>query len=205
MKNVASRSLHRATRSEFCSACCSASPRDALPRFDLRKQLVMDEANAILTTSLRAGVLPEAQRSQVPRTTACICSGKAGVFAGRSWRVTADGRNRTQLSRCNLRFGSRPRNPRTRVLLPRPPSLWLRLNDTIDPQRKTPSAALENRIPPTIWLMLLFIGGCLTCLMSGYGATTKILADRRRIAPHDRDCHGTDCGFWTVHAAVFFA
>jgi hypothetical protein len=37
----------------------------ALPRFDLRKQLVRDEANAIGTTSLRAGVLPEAQRSQV--------------------------------------------------------------------------------------------------------------------------------------------
>src|SRR6266478_4192327 len=34
----------------------------ALPRFDLRKQLVVDEANAIGTTSLRAGILPEPQR-----------------------------------------------------------------------------------------------------------------------------------------------
>ena len=31
----------------------------ALPRFDLRKHLVMEEANAIGTTSLRAGLLPE--------------------------------------------------------------------------------------------------------------------------------------------------
>lgn len=37
----------------------------ALPRFDLRKQLVMEEANAIGTTNLRAGMLPEPQRSQV--------------------------------------------------------------------------------------------------------------------------------------------
>ena len=37
----------------------------ALPRCDLREQLVMEEANAIGTTTLRAGVLPEAKRSQV--------------------------------------------------------------------------------------------------------------------------------------------
>jgi len=36
----------------------------ALPRFDLRKQLVLDEANAIATTGLRAGFLPQAQRIQ---------------------------------------------------------------------------------------------------------------------------------------------
>src|SRR5258708_2273581 len=36
----------------------------ARPRFDLRKQLVLDEANAIATTGLRAGLLPQAQRIQ---------------------------------------------------------------------------------------------------------------------------------------------
>jgi hypothetical protein len=41
------------------------------------------------------------------------------------------------------------------------------LNDTIDLSEKR-LTALENRIPPTIWLMLLLIA-LLTCLMSGYG------------------------------------
>jgi hypothetical protein len=36
----------------------------ALPRFDLRKQLVLDEANAIGTTGLRVELLPQAQRIQ---------------------------------------------------------------------------------------------------------------------------------------------
>ena len=36
----------------------------ALPRFDLRKHLVLDEANAIATTGLRSGLLPQAQRIQ---------------------------------------------------------------------------------------------------------------------------------------------
>jgi hypothetical protein len=37
----------------------------ALPRFDLRKHLVVAEANAIGPASLRARLLPEPQRSQV--------------------------------------------------------------------------------------------------------------------------------------------
>ena len=41
------------------------TPAMALPRFGLRKHLVMEEANAIGTTSLRAGRLPDPQRSQV--------------------------------------------------------------------------------------------------------------------------------------------
>jgi hypothetical protein len=36
-----------------------------LPRFDLRKQLVLEESNAIGTTGLRAELLPQAQRTQV--------------------------------------------------------------------------------------------------------------------------------------------
>jgi hypothetical protein len=36
----------------------------ALPRFDLRKQLVLEESNAIGTAGLRAELLPQAQRIQ---------------------------------------------------------------------------------------------------------------------------------------------
>lgn len=41
------------------------------------------------------------------------------------------------------------------------------LNDAIDLSEKR-LTALENRVPLTIWLMLLLIA-CLTCLTSGYG------------------------------------
>ena len=37
----------------------------ALPHYDLRKQLIMEEANAIGTTSLRAELLPEPQKTKV--------------------------------------------------------------------------------------------------------------------------------------------
>src|ERR1700756_612454 len=37
----------------------------ALPRFDLRKQLLLDESKAVGTTGLRAGLLPQARRIQV--------------------------------------------------------------------------------------------------------------------------------------------
>src|SRR3984957_14127054 len=36
----------------------------ALPRYDLRRQLIVDEANAIGTTDLRAQMLPEPARSK---------------------------------------------------------------------------------------------------------------------------------------------
>ena len=41
------------------------------------------------------------------------------------------------------------------------------LNDTIDLSEKR-FTALENRIPPSVWLMLLLIA-LLTCLAPGYG------------------------------------
>jgi hypothetical protein len=45
------------------------------------------------------------------------------------------------------------------------------LNETFDLSEKR-MAALENRIPPTIWLMLTLIG-VLTCLMFGYAARRR--------------------------------
>jgi len=115
-----------------------------------------------------------------PHATTFICSGKAGVFAGRSWRVTADGRNRThqalQSSLWQQAEESARQSPTPITAL-----FVASVNDTIDLSEKR-LTALENRVPRTIWLMLLLIA-LLTCL---------ILADRRRIAPHDRDRHGTD-------------
>src|SRR4029077_4445648 len=56
----------------------------ALPRFDLRKQLVLDEANAIGTTSLRAELLPQAQGNASSRIAPAICRSPESLFAGES-------------------------------------------------------------------------------------------------------------------------
>jgi hypothetical protein len=62
------------------------------------------------------------------------------------------------------------------------------LNEVIDLSEKR-LTALENRIPPTIWLMLLPIA-FLTCFTFWLRTTPKILAGGCRHPAHDRHRHG---------------
>jgi hypothetical protein len=138
----------------------------ALPRFDLRKQLVMDEANAIGTASLRAGVLPEAQRSQVRALLGAYVQARQAysqAAPGETQLTAAIERSKAlQSSLWKQAEESARQSPTPMTAL-----FVASLNDTIDLSEKR-LTALENRIPPTIWLMLLLIA-LLTCLISGYG------------------------------------
>jgi hypothetical protein len=138
----------------------------ALPRFDLRKQLVMDEANAIGTTKSSRRCLAGSTAKPGPHTATCICSGKAGVFAGRSGesQLTAaiERIKALQSSLWQQAEESARKSPTPMTAL-----FVASLNDTIDLSEKR-LTALENRIPLTIWLTFMFIA-LLTCLMSGYG------------------------------------
>src|SRR6266436_7035228 len=74
----------------------------ALPRFDLRKQLVLDEANAIGTTSLRAELLPQPQRMQ-----ARALLSQPGLFAGEPGPAVINDGDRPQQINPNLSLANR--------------------------------------------------------------------------------------------------
>ena len=138
----------------------------ALPRYDLRKQLVMDEANAIATTGLRAAMLPEAQRTEVQSllvqyVDARIQYSRATVATGDFTAAIERSRSlQSALWQSAVEASRQSPTPVTTLFV-------ASLNDTIDLSEKR-LTALENRIPPSIWLMLLLIA-LLTCFTFGYG------------------------------------
>jgi hypothetical protein len=138
----------------------------ALPRFDLRKQLVLDEANAIGTTSLRAGILPEAQRGSVRALLLqYVRTRQAYSHAVPGDSQLGDAIARTKTLQASLWRQAEDAGRQSPTAIS---ALFIAsLNETIDLSEKR-LAALENRIPPTIWLMLTLIA-VLTCLVSGYG------------------------------------
>jgi hypothetical protein len=138
----------------------------ALPRFDLRKQLVMEEANAIGTTNLRAGMLPEPQRSQV-RALLQEYARARYAYTDTSPASPSLHRQFSAATRCRLRFGKKPKKSRGKTRRQSRPMFVASLSETIDLSEKRLSA-LENRIPLTIWWMLALIA-VLTSLTFGCG------------------------------------
>jgi hypothetical protein len=136
----------------------------AASRFDTRKQLVLDEANAIGTTYLRTAMLPEGRdeirallRSYVDARLEAVRSGRVAEqivqsedIQGRLWSAA------------------------TAVGLQHPDSIVVglfveSLNEVIDLHAKRVTAGLRNRIPGTIWVALLTIA-TLSLAAMGYHA-----------------------------------
>jgi hypothetical protein len=141
-----------------------------LPRFDERRQLVIDEANAIGTTMLRAEILPEPQRG---RTLELL---RAYVV------VRYDFARETLLDRPALNRQTQ----RTKALQGQ---LWQQivavtqenqtaviaaylqaLNDMIDVAEKR-LAAFENRVPNTVWI--IFIVAIFQSFATGFSLTRR--------------------------------
>lgn len=138
----------------------------AQPHYDLRRELVMEEANAIGTTTLRASLLPEAQRSQVRAlllqyVQARLAYSRAGFRRDELAAAMDRGKSLQSALWDHAREAARQSpSPITALFI-------ASLNDAIDLSEKR-LAAFEKRIPPTIWFMLLLIS-LLTCLTFGYG------------------------------------
>jgi hypothetical protein len=119
----------------------------ALPRFDLRKQLLLDESNAIGTTGLRAGLLPQAQRIQARELLLqYVAARQAYSRASRGQQQLTTAIDRTKSTQTSL-WQIAQESARQEMI-------------DLSEKRLT---ALENRVPPTIWLMLLLIA-FVTCL-----------------------------------------
>jgi hypothetical protein len=124
----------------------------AASRFDTRKQLVLDEANAIGTTYLRTAMLPE-ERDDIRALLRSYVD--ARLEAVRSDRV-AEAILRSEEIQGQVWSAA------TRVGLQHPDSIVVglfvqSLNELIDIHAKRVTAGLRNRIPGAIWLALLTI------------------------------------------------
>ncbi len=124
----------------------------AASRFDTRRVLVLDEANAVGTTWLRAGMLPEPHRSEIRRLLReyvehrleAVRSGKAreGLarseeLQGRLWaQAVAVGEKQPGSIMAGLFVAS--------------------LNEVIDLHAKRVMFGLRTRVPPVIWAVLYF-------------------------------------------------
>jgi hypothetical protein len=146
----------------------------AASRFDTRKQLVLDEANAIGTTYLRAAMLPE-QRDEIRALLRSYVDARLeAVQSGRAVEQILQSENiQNQLWSAATAAGLQ--HPDSIVV-----GLFVQsLNEVIDLHAKRVTAGLRNRIPGAIWLALLTIA-VLSMAAMGYHAglvgTTRSLA-----------------------------
>jgi hypothetical protein len=124
----------------------------AADRFDSRRQLLLDEANAIGTAYLRAGMLPDQRqevrallRDYVDTRLQAVQSNKIAEGIRRSEQL------QDQLWAQAVVLGEK--NPASIVV-----GLFVEsLNEVIDIHTKRVTAGVRNRIPAAIWLALLSV------------------------------------------------
>jgi hypothetical protein len=139
----------------------------SLNRFEQRKQLVLQEANAIGTTYLRAGLLPEPDRSAVVGLLRSYVDVRLDFYNLRDDRAqfknVVDRSEKLQHDLWSHAVAVVPKND--------PPvttGLFIEsLNDVID-LHSTRLAAMKNHVPEIV-LMLLFLVAIMAALLVGYG------------------------------------
>jgi hypothetical protein len=134
----------------------------AASRYDTRKQLVLQEANAIGTAYLRAELLPEPQRSEIRNL---LREYAAPRVQGSTWLVTPEALAKSSSLHDRLwtaAVAATAQNPGSIV-----GGLFVQsLNEVIDLD-ETRVTANRNRIPDSIW-MALYIVTILTMVAMGY-------------------------------------
>jgi len=141
----------------------------AVGRYDARRSLVVDEANAIGTTWLRADFLSEPQRQEVKDllkryTRLKLEDGKAVTTR------EATTRSRAEIAKIHAALWAQADAAAAANSSPVTVSFITTLNETIDLD-STRKAALRNHVPGAVWLLLLVVAGC-GAWASGYGSGT---------------------------------
>jgi len=127
-----------------------------LPRFDERRQLVIDEANAIGTTMLRAEILPEPQRDktlQLLREYVVMRRDFASeTLLDRSALNRETQRTKALQTQLWQQIVEVSQETQTAVI-----ATYLQaLNNMIDVAEKR-LAAFESRVPKTVWLIIFIV------------------------------------------------
>jgi hypothetical protein len=136
----------------------------ALPRYEERKKLVVDEANAIGTTALRAQMLSEPARAKILQLLSEYLEARVNFSAAsldaQELQQPLERARQLQDQLWRESVGVAQQNP-TPVT-----SLFVQaLNESIDLAEKR-RATLENRIPRAIWILLALVS-LLSCLTIG--------------------------------------
>lgn len=123
-------------------------------RYDMRKELLLEEVNAIGTTYLRAGLLPESHRNEVRDLLR--------EYVDLRVRLTREPQALREVLARSERIQSRLWSEVERMSAGTPPTvlqvLFIQsLNETIDLQTKRVTVALQYRVPATIWLCLYLV------------------------------------------------
>jgi hypothetical protein len=127
-----------------------------LPRFDERRQLVIDEANAIGTTMLRAEILPEPQRGRtlelLREYVVVRYDFSRETLLDRPALTHQTQRTKAVQAQLWQQIVAVTRENQTAVI-----AAYLQaLNDMIDVAEKR-LAAFENRVPKTVWLIIFIV------------------------------------------------
>ncbi len=147
----------------------------AASRFDVRRGLVVDESNAIGTTYLRAGLLPEPHRTDVRNLLREYVDVRLEAVQPdkRSQNLSRSEELQAQLWAHAEAVGEK--NPGSIVV-----GLFIAsLNETIDLHAKRLALGMRSRIPGSIWVALYFVAIVGTSVMgyhAGLAGTGRSLA-----------------------------
>lgn len=141
-------------------------------RFDARRQLVLQEANAIGTTYLRARLLPEKQGDEVRRLLREYVDLRSKMTARNIREVL------TQSEDIHRQLWGEATSLVTSGMDSELRSLFIAsLNDVIDLHQSRVTVGLQYRIPGTVWIVLYLLTG-LSMLSVGYQVG---MSGRRRL------------------------
>jgi hypothetical protein len=138
----------------------------ALSRFDERKQLVIDEANAIGTVYLRTATQAEPVRSHAPALLREYVDSRLSIFGGEAEDQKHDSaakRSKEIQDELWSEVSTQAQQTPTPIVALYESSL----NEMIDLDGKR-VAAVANRIPVDIWVLLALLS-IMTSLVVGYG------------------------------------
>lgn len=140
----------------------------AYSRYELRRQLIIEETNAIGTAALRVDTLPEPQRTAMLREMRTYARNRAEFFPALTDRGNLDANVREgqrlqhQLWSLAIDASARPGDQLSRL------SILPALNDMFDIATRRSAAAIAH--PPAIVFVMLFVLGLACAWLTGYGA-----------------------------------
>jgi len=141
----------------------------AVGRYDLRRSLVVDEANSIGTTWLRADFLSAPHKQEVKdllKRYTRLKLADSGVATTRE----ATTRSRAEIAAILNALWAHAEAAAAEKPTPVTVSFVTTLNETIDLD-SSHNAALRNHVPGAVWLLLMLVAGC-GAWASGYGSGT---------------------------------
>lgn len=149
----------------------------AVSRFDTRKSLVLDEANAIGTSFLRSKLLPAVQRDEAPGLLRAYVAARLAFDSARNDLDRIETAN-AEASRIEGQLWTLAAAAASQDQRSVPTGLFIQsLNEVIDIREKR-QAALDNHVPEAVIYLLLTVSVAALCLVA-YGCG---LANRRRMA-----------------------